>query len=924
MALSSITEKLRQSVITLPPAPLKPTCKQRWVNAKNDALRDALTPNALKSGKPASSRTSEQIRAEIQAKFGFVPPFFGPAEETPEVLENLWQQTLAAYVNNPLPALFKEKLSTYLSRYCAVPYCMVCHSCTLRPLGLQAREVLALLQAPSPSVDDVNQHLQHLATHASLLTHWPAAHSSLESSLLACAIFMALEREHSEFCRQELRRLLGPVQYQHLVTFIAYVKTCHVWMEAHPEVAYEADQRVQKNLPALLLEEPALANFFRDYQEQIRYERQSQAERLAELAERQRHERALRQAATENLKLAQALASVSDGVLITDPNQPDNPVIYANSAFLRTTGYEPEEILGRNCRFLQGTDTDPEVVAQIGRAIAEQREIRAVLLNYRKDGESFWSELRISPVFSEAGHCLYFVGIQTDITERKRAEQKIREQAALLDITTDAITVCDLEQHLLFWSKGAERLYGWQIEEVLGQPVDQLLHEEKTLLTQIQRTLLETGEWQGELHQVTKTGREIIVSSRWTLVRDSDGKPKSALVVSTDITEKKQLEAQFLRAQRMESLGTLAGGIAHDLNNILTPILLSVQLLKRSVTNERAQQLLTTLENNGKRGANLVKQVLSFARGADGERTFLQIKHLISEIETVARETFPRSITIKSQLAPDLWMLSGDATQLHQVLMNLCVNARDAMPNGGTLSMTAANLLLTRQDLRRHLGAQVGPYVVLTVSDTGTGMRPEVVDRIFEPFFTTKEVGKGTGLGLSTVMGIIRSHGGFVEVDSKVGRGTQFQVYLPAIEQAVAQPVEEVELPPGNGELILVVDDEAPVREITQAFLELYNYRVLLAQDGIEAVALYVQHQAEIGAVLLDMMMPVMDGTTTARTLQKLNPKVKILATSGLAANEKVTEASAMGIAAFLAKPYSTQELLRALRGVLHTSEAGI
>ena len=505
-----------------------------------------------------------------------------------------------------------------------------------------------------------------------------------------------------------------------------------------------------------------------------------------------------------------------------------------------------------------------------------------------------------------------FEQVQSELNERKRSEEKIRDQAALLDITTDAINIQALDNRILFWNKGAEHLYGWQSGEALGKNVNQLLYKETSLeLEDVQKAVVECGSWQGELDQVTKSGRKIIVTSRWTLVRDQQEQPKSILIVNTDITEKKQLEAQFLRAQRLESIGTLASGIAHDLNNALTPILMVAELLQMTIPDSQSQQLLAELEASAKRGASLVKQVLSFARGMEGKRTIVQVSHLLWEIRQITKQTFPKSIEIYTDIASNLWTVRADATQLHQVLLNLALNARDAMPNGGTLSICAENLLVDENYARMNLDAAVGSYSVITVSDTGTGIPPKILERIFEPFFTTKEFGKGTGLGLSTVRGIIKSHDGFVNVESSVGQGSQFKVYLPAVEGIQKQPAEELELPKGHEELILVVDDEAAIREITKTSLLTYNYKVLVASDGIEALALYAQHKAEISVVLMDMMMPNMDGPTAIRMLQKMNPQIKIVAVSGLASNEKIAEAAGIGVKAFLSKPCTVKELLQ-------------
>ncbi|NJK47520.1 PAS domain S-box protein [Candidatus Gracilibacteria bacterium] len=528
--------------------------------------------------------------------------------------------------------------------------------------------------------------------------------------------------------------------------------------------------------------------------------------------------------------------------------------------------------------------------------------------------ETSWANVRLPSGFN--------VGIGQDITERKRAEQKIYEQAALLEITTNAILVCDRANQIIFWNKGAEQLYGWLPEEALGKDSTELLYEEiSPQLESAFQEVAERGEWQGELHKIDKYGKEVIVESRWTQVRDERGQPKSILRVDTDITEKKHLEAQILRAQRLESLGTLASGIAHDLNNILTPILTTAQLLplKNPDFDERSMQLLKLLEGSARRGADLVKQILSFARGVEGKRSIVQVGHLLWEVVKIAKSTFPKSIEIEADIPThELGMVFADATHLHQVLMNLCVNARDAMPDGGNLLISAHNTFLDERDAKKNLYAKVGRYLVIRFSDTGIGMTPEILDRIFEPFFTTKEVGKGTGLGLSTTLGIVKGYGGFITVSSKVGDGSTFKVYLPQVNEAQKQVDIESDMPRGKGELILVVDDEAAVREITQTSLEASGYRVLLAKDGIDAIALYTQHKDEIKAILMDIMMPSMDGTTASRTLHKINPNVKIIATSGLISNEKIAQEAGDSIKAFLSKPYTLKDLLNVLHEIVN------
>jgi PAS domain S-box-containing protein len=504
--------------------------------------------------------------------------------------------------------------------------------------------------------------------------------------------------------------------------------------------------------------------------------------------------------------------------------------------------------------------------------------------------------------------------------ERKQTEQKIREQAALLDVATDAIFVRDLDDQILYWNKAAERLYGCKQEEAIGKKTQELWQDKNLLqLQEALQHLMKNRSWEGEIHQKTKLNQEITVESRWTLVQFGNNL-QSILIVNTDITQKKQLEAQFLRAQRLESIGTLSSGIAHDLNNVLAPILMTAQFLETQISDESTRRLLPILITNAKRGADLVKQVLSFTRGIQGERTHLQLKHLIGEIQQIIKETFPKSIEVSTKISPNLGTVSGDVTQLHQVLMNLCVNARDAMLNGGKLKISAENLLIDENYAKMNLDARVGCYVMISVRDTGVGIRPEILERIFEPFFTTKELSNGTGLGLSTVLGIVKSHGGFINVYSEEGRGSEFKIYLPAQEATETLEETEPKLLQGNGELILVVDDEAAIRDITKISLENHNYKAITASDGIEAIALYAEHRDEISLVVTDMVMPSMDGIVTIRTLQKINPNVKIIAVSGLATSDKVNAAYEIGIKAFLSKPYTTNQLLQTINTVTTNS----
>ena len=507
-----------------------------------------------------------------------------------------------------------------------------------------------------------------------------------------------------------------------------------------------------------------------------------------------------------------------------------------------------------------------------------------------------------------------------DITERKKAERKILEQASLIDLAQDAIVVRDLGHWITFWNKGAERLFGWTAEEIKGRQVTELLYRDAAAFETAQKELIEKGSWSGEIRQLTKAGHEVVVSSRWTLVRDGEDHPSAVLAINTDITEKKKLEAQFLRSQRMESIGTLAGGVAHDLNNILAPIMMSAPLLRQGFKPRETEILINSIETSAQRGADIVKQLLAFARGMEGERVVVSLRHMTDEMAKIVRETFPKNITVQAKASRDLWTIIGDPTHIHQVLLNLCINARDAMPNGGSINILAENMQVDDHYASFDAEAKKGPYVVLRVADTGTGIPAVILDKIFDPFFTTKELGKGTGLGLSTVLGIAKSHGGFLNVTSEAGKGTTFSCFFPATPNAkVEARAEKKALPRGNGETILVVDDEAGILTAAQKLLETHGYKVITSTDGGEALAVYAQHRDSIRAVLTDVIMPVMDGAAMMRVLKKLEPGIKVIATSGIDQNAKFEELKSLGMKAFIAKPYTAEKILTTLREILDT-----
>jgi PAS domain S-box-containing protein len=535
-----------------------------------------------------------------------------------------------------------------------------------------------------------------------------------------------------------------------------------------------------------------------------------------------------------------------------------------------------------------------------------------------RDGSIVLSEVSLNRV--ELAGRVQLMAISRDITERRRAEEQILEQAELLDKATDAIVVCDLHGKILFWNKGAERMYGWPREEIIGRNLSENLYRKQATFMEIIDAVIANGEASGEVDFTTLEDRELTADVRWTLLCDKYNAPRAVLAIHTDVTEKRMIESQLMRAQRMESIGTLAGGIAHDLNNILTPILTSIEILKLTETEDRARKVLETIERSARRGADIVRQVLSFARGIQGKRVEIQPKRLLSDIGTLITDTFPKHISLQMALRKSDWPILGDPTLLHQVLLNLSVNARDAMPQGGLLTITADNVVVDERSAKAYDRGKPGKYVVISVGDSGDGIPDKIRDKIFEPFFTTKEVGKGTGLGLATVLTIVKSHNGFIDVQRNGDSGTVFKVFLPTVETPHPKPPESESLstmPRGNGETILVVDDEPSILAITGDTLETFGYRVLEAHDGAEALALYQKHQDEIAVVLTDLTMPIMDGNSTIRELLRRNPAVKIIASSGFKTGQTGPVYLPTPGRLFLAKPYTAESLLKTVRRIL-------
>ncbi len=658
--------------------------------------------------------------------------------------------------------------------------------------------------------------------------------------------------------------------------------------------------------------------------------KQQLREANSDLENRVRRRTAELEKANESLTAAEQAASswkkrydmivASSGLAVYDVDLASGGTVWSDGS---------DRVLGRAASMFNRADgswlsaVHPDDCARVAARLEKAAAAGAAFdMTYRFGGGAeahAWLHDRGFCLHDARGKCVRMLGLIQDVTEKRTVEEKMREQAALLDETHDAIMLRDLENRVLFWNGSAERLYGWSAEEAIGKSVKELLLQGQEMhVPEASAVTLKTGYWEAEVALFTKTGKRLTVQSRWRLLSDRSGRPYGFLVANTDLTERKILEQKFLRAQRLESIGILASGIAHDLNNVFTPILMASELLADDTTDPDRGHMLGLLRGSARRGSEMVKQILTFARGLEGGAGPIQLQHLLSELQSMMRETFPRQIRLETDVPTQLWPVNGDATQLYQVFMNLCINARDAMPRGGTLRIAAANLDIDESDPRFSLAQKSGRFVCVTVSDTGTGMSPEVQKKLFDPFFTTKDKGKGTGLGLSTVKTIVDTHAGFLGVETVEGEGTTFSIYFPA--DSAGASVKEgpaAAPPPGSGEWLLVAEDEASIREVLKATLEANGYEVLLAGDGAEAVRLYAAHKDEVAMVMTDMTMPFMDGEPTIRTLRKLNPKIKLLAATGALDKERVEALAREESFVVLQKPYTPHKLLAAIHKTL-------
>ena len=619
------------------------------------------------------------------------------------------------------------------------------------------------------------------------------------------------------------------------------------------------------------------------------------------------------QEATERLA-----AIVTNSVDAIIGKQLDGTIVAWNAGAERIFGYTAEEIVGRSIYTL----VPPELHDSEGNILERVRRGEPVAFSeterIRKDGERITISLSVSPIRDESGRVVGVSSIKRDITAERRTRallaaetERSRELAQVLDLAQALVR--DLGGRITYWSTGSARLYGWSAAEAVGRVAHELLHTEFPVpRDEINRLLLEHGQWEAQLIHVARDGRRLHVASQWLLRRDAEGRPQGVFEVNTDETARRQMEERTRQSQRLEVVGQLAGGVAHEANNQMTVVLGAADfLLRRPELAGLARQDVEQIRAAAERTAAITGQLLAFSRRQVLRPRVLDLDETVRGLETVLRRTLGEQSTLELRLGSAPGLVKADPGQLVQALLNLVLNSRDAMPVGGRLTIETFNTQLTEAYARQHPGVTIerGPYVVLAVSDTGHGMSRETASRVFEPFFTTKPIGKGTGLGLATVYGIVKQSGGYVWNYSELGKGTTFKVYLPLAVEAVPQGQAPPSPPRASGEVVLLVEDEPMVRQMASRVLQEYGYGVIEASDGGEALGLLERGDHRIRLLVTDVVMPGMDGRELARRAEALIPGLPVLYMSGYTDDEIVRRGLLEAGQPFLQKPFNPETL---------------
>lgn len=608
--------------------------------------------------------------------------------------------------------------------------------------------------------------------------------------------------------------------------------------------------------------------------------------------------------------LRQAFRDAAIGMVITGV---DGQIVQTNDAFCRLLGYDESALLGRAIRSLIHADDQSLDVQVLTDLLAGVRRSDVITKRFvHANGREIWGDVNLSVIRDQRGAAEFIVRMTEDVSARKRA---LDERDRLFDLSLDLLSIANFDGWFTHVNPAWTRCLGWTAEELMSRPLIEFVHPDDRDAVLADRKKIFPGQPMRDIENRYRCKDGSYRWLSWSVHPQVD--TRQVIGVVRDITEKKrheaehrQLEARVARAQRMEGIGTLAGGIAHDLNNVLAPIILSIAVLKEEQNSEIRREALDLIDASAHRGADMVRQVLSFARGVEGKREVLSIAAVARDVLQLVSDRLTTSVQIHTSLPEHSWAFAGDSTQIQQVLLNLILNARDAMPDGGSITIAACNAELRAADISEP-ELPAGPYLQIEVRDTGSGIAADHLDMVFDPFFTTKRIGEGSGLGLSTSMSIVRSHGGFIHVESALGVGSTFRVSLPAsMAQPAPVPMPEPTMSRGGGECILVIEDDSAIRRLMRVVLERAGYRVLAASNGAEGVARFTEYRGEIQLVITDLMMPVMDGVEAIRAIRAIDPAMRIVAVSGLAATERRQIALREGASHFLAKPFTADALL--------------
>jgi PAS domain S-box-containing protein len=631
----------------------------------------------------------------------------------------------------------------------------------------------------------------------------------------------------------------------------------------------------------------------------------------------------------ENLRLITAIEQSAEAILITDPT---GKIEYVNPSFTKITGYSRQEALGQNPRVLRSGKHDPAFYQNLWATILAGRTWRGEIINRRKDGSLYNEEASITPVRDEKGETTHFIAVKQDITERKRAEEALRQTEeryrGLFENSTYGIYRSTLEGKFLDANPALVQMLAYESkEELLAQDLATQIYRKMEERDQFIERYKQVGRIEGaEAEWRRKDGKAILVQLSGRRARDERSGLDCLEVIVEDITERRNLETQLRQSQKFEAVGLLAGGIAHDFNNMIGAIIGWADLgLGETQPGDRLQGFFQKVRQQADRAAALTRQLLAFARRQILEPRTLNLNETVAEATSLLEKVIGGDIEVQTRLAPDLQTVRADPVQIEQVLMNLCVNARDAMPQGGRLLLETANVELGEDFCQRHVYARPGCFVLLAVSDTGIGMDRATLEHIFEPFFTTKGAGKGTGLGLAMVYGIVKQHNGYVHVYSEPGAGTTFRVYLPVAQAAVQAPEkkEEATRVRGGEETILLAEDHEGMLEMALETLGRLGYQVLVARDGEEAVQLFEAHRDRIDLVLLDVVLPRLSGPDAYARICALRPQVRALFTTGYSAESARLDKLVETGAAILQKPYSPSVLAGRVREILDRGGQG-